>query len=341
MNLDIILEPDLSPAEIAEIAVEAERQGFRTLWHSNYHQNPDAFVALAPAALRTSRIKLGVLAISPYEIHPIRIANSIATLNEISGGRAIVAIGGGGALLAATGIKPERMAVGVKDCLEIVRSMVSGQYARRYKGEVFSLVRPANLDWIKSTPAQIYTCAAGPKMIDVSAKYADGNQLSDIPPEKVGFYVEKLKAGLSQREIPIEDFRIGNFWAWHIKKDREESMLEARRELAVKGQFFPPYDMLPYITEEERQEVIKNLKSFQMAYWKRSGVIEGVDPVVVDKLVNAFSSSGGFDSVYEQVERFKTFERAGLTELSIRLFDDPMESLKVISEQVMPHFERC
>ena len=44
MQIDIILEPDLSPAEVAEIAVAAENYGFRTLWHSNYHQNPDAFV---------------------------------------------------------------------------------------------------------------------------------------------------------------------------------------------------------------------------------------------------------------------------------------------------------
>ena len=30
--------------------IAAENHGFRTLWHSNYHQNPDAFVALVPAA---------------------------------------------------------------------------------------------------------------------------------------------------------------------------------------------------------------------------------------------------------------------------------------------------
>mgnify|MGYP003449643802 CR=1 FL=1 len=49
MQIDIILEPDLTTAQVAEIAVAAENYGFRTLWHSNYHQNPDAFVALVPA----------------------------------------------------------------------------------------------------------------------------------------------------------------------------------------------------------------------------------------------------------------------------------------------------
>src|SRR4051794_33838699 len=98
MQLDVILEPDLSPAQVAEIAVAAENYGFRTLWHSNYHQNPDGFVALAPAAMATSRIKLGILAVSPWEFHPLKMGNALLTLNEISNGRAIVGIGGGGAV---------------------------------------------------------------------------------------------------------------------------------------------------------------------------------------------------------------------------------------------------
>ena len=42
----------------------------------------------------------------------------------------------------------------------------------------------------------------------------------------------------------------------------------------------------------------------------------------------------------EQIERFEIFEKAGLTELSIRLFDDPMEGLKLVAENVLPHFEK-
>src|SRR3954468_20721868 len=105
VQIDIILEPDLSPAQVAEVAVAAENYGFRTLWHSNYHQNPDAFLALVPAALATKKIKLGILAISPYEMQPLKIANSLLTLNELSGGRAVAALGGGGGVMSAVGIE--------------------------------------------------------------------------------------------------------------------------------------------------------------------------------------------------------------------------------------------
>src|SRR6478609_9660790 len=143
MQLEVILEPDLSPAEVADIAVEAERLGFRTLWHSNYHQNPDAFVALVPAALATTRIKLGALAVSPYEMQPLKIGNALLTLNELSVGRALVAIGGGGSLMSAIGISQDptklRMVRGVREAIEISRAIASGEANGPYEGEVFKV----------------------------------------------------------------------------------------------------------------------------------------------------------------------------------------------------------
>jgi alkanesulfonate monooxygenase SsuD/methylene tetrahydromethanopterin reductase-like flavin-dependent oxidoreductase (luciferase family) len=64
VDIDIILEPDLSPAQVAEIGVEAERLGIRAVWSSNYHMNYDAFLALAPLATATSKILIGPLAVS-------------------------------------------------------------------------------------------------------------------------------------------------------------------------------------------------------------------------------------------------------------------------------------
>jgi alkanesulfonate monooxygenase SsuD/methylene tetrahydromethanopterin reductase-like flavin-dependent oxidoreductase (luciferase family) len=50
MDIDIILEPDVTPQQMAELAVEAERLGIRAIWSSNYHMHYDAFLALAAAA---------------------------------------------------------------------------------------------------------------------------------------------------------------------------------------------------------------------------------------------------------------------------------------------------
>lgn len=346
MQLDLILEPDLSPAQVAELAVAAEAAGFRTLWHSNYHQNPDAFVALVPAALATRRIGLGVLAVSPFEMHPLKIANAILTLNEISGGRAVVAIGGGGSVMGAIGIrmdpKAQRMLRAVREAVEIVQAVVSGKFVMNYPGEIYRLSRPLRSSWAKAPRPRIFTCSTGPRMLELAGRIADGTQMSDVTPEKIDHHMEHLRKGLAERQTPAGDFRIGNFWAWHIKADREKSMYEARRELVFRGELLPPkYDMEPYVTAAERQLVIDKWQNFAKAFWTRSGVIEDVPETIVTRLIAACSSAGDIGDIEQQIERFRVFERAGLTELSIRLFDEPMAGLKLLAEHVLPHFERA
>ena len=53
---------------------------------------------------------------------------------------------------------------------------------------------------------------------------------------------------------------------------------------------------------------------------------------------DAVSSSGDFADIDREVERYKAFEQAGLTDLAIRVFDKPFEALDIIAERVVPHF---
>ena len=48
-----------------------------------------------------------------------------------------------------------------------------------------------------------------------------------------------------------------------------------------------------------------------------------------------------FSNMDDEIERYKQFADAGLTELSIRLFDDPMNGLKMIGKHVLPATPRA
>ncbi|MDH3976948.1 MAG: hypothetical protein OEU86_00415 [Gammaproteobacteria bacterium] len=50
------------------------------------------------------------------------------------------------------------------------------------------------------------------------------------------------------------------------------------------------------------------------------------------------SSAGDEGDIDREIERYKQFAESGLTELSLRLFDDPMDGLKLIGERVLPAF---
>ena len=362
MDIDIILEPDVSPAQVAELAVEAEKIGIRAIWTSNYSQNYDCFMSLMPAAAVTSKILLGTLAVTPWEMHPLKMANALLTLNQHSNGRAMVAISGGGGVLGAMGWRihkdgpvwpikdeakgqryPERRVRGLQECIEVLNLARSGKMAYKYDGEIFQITRPFQMGWDTSeTGPLIYGCCSGPMMIRTGARIADGIQLSDYTPDMMPVAKENLAKGLEKREWPADNFRVGNFWAWHIKEDKEVSLREARRELIWRGAIAgkSEHEIRPHVNDDEEvQLVIDNWDNFFKAFWTRSGDIDGVPEDIVNNMIAGMSSAGDLSAIDGQLERFKQFEAAGLTELSIRVFDDPMDGLKLIGKHVLPKFQ--
>jgi alkanesulfonate monooxygenase SsuD/methylene tetrahydromethanopterin reductase-like flavin-dependent oxidoreductase (luciferase family) len=362
MDIDIILEPDVSPQGLAELAVEAEKLGIRALWSSNYHQNWDCFLALAPAAGATSKILLGSLAISPWELHPLKMANSVLTLNEMCNGRAIVAVSGGGGVLGAMGWKiskdapmwpfkqpekgdrsPERRVAGVRECMEILQLARTGKLAYSYDGEIFQITRPFVMEYAKSDGPLVYGCCSGPMMVRMGARIADGIQVSDFTADMMPGAMDNVRQGMAKRDpsatVSSGDFRIGNFWAWHIKQDKEVSMYEARRELIWRGAIAAKYahDIRPHVdSDEEVQLTIDHWDDLFKAFWTRSGKIDGLPEDLVIRLISGMSSAGDMNNIDREIERYRQFATSGITELSLRLFDEPMAGLKMIGEHVLP-----
>ncbi len=79
-----------------------------------------------------------------------------------------------------------------------------------------------------------------------------------------------------------------------------------------------------------------NWNSFRKASWTRSGVIEGVPDDLVNRLIAGLSSAGDLSNLDAELQRFKDFQTAGLTELALRLHDDPMDALQLIGQHVLP-----
>lgn len=86
--------------ELIESIVAAEEIGYDSVWIGQHHFSPEdggvpsPLVVLAAAAARTKRIQLGTAVVAlPFE-HPIRLAEDLSVLDEISGGRVQVGLGG-------------------------------------------------------------------------------------------------------------------------------------------------------------------------------------------------------------------------------------------------------
>ncbi|MCZ2154645.1 MAG: LLM class flavin-dependent oxidoreductase [Bryobacterales bacterium] len=298
MEVDIILGPDLTPAQVVEIGQAAEAYGIRALWVSNYHTNWDAFLSLVPVAEATERLLLAPMAISPFEMHPLKIANSILTFNELCAGRALISIGAGeGFTLAIAAPKPKRIVRAVREAIEIVQGAVTNTLASGYEGEIFKVVYPCNHAWAGTPGPSVYAAAMGSQMITMGARVADGMQLGDMPIERMPEVRDNIAKGMSKRKKPPEDFRLGNFFGWHIKKDKVSAYREARREIAIRGRMLHN-EFISHLLEPEQCQVVRdNFVAFMQAFWDRSGNIQGVPDEIVLPLIHGMTATGDLNDL--------------------------------------------
>ena len=116
-------------------------------------------------------------------------------------------------------------------------------------------------------------------------------------------------------------------------------MHEARRKLFARAEIIPPHIGLDHLLNNDEAEIVRdNFRNFINADIDGSGNIKNVPPDLVQRIIDEVSSAGDYDDIDREIERYKKFEKAGLTDLAIRVFDEPFKALEVISERVLPYF---
>jgi alkanesulfonate monooxygenase SsuD/methylene tetrahydromethanopterin reductase-like flavin-dependent oxidoreductase (luciferase family) len=349
MDLDLILEPDLPPDAIKELGLLAESLNFRGIWAQNYSSARDAFMSLVPLARASKRIKIGVVIVCPYEMHPMKITNATLSLNEYARGRGMVVIGSGGewpevmrSRIFHSSYNKRR--TNVKEALEITKKSIADKTIS-YEGQAYSTVRFSTA-WHKESPPLIYHGACGPRMIEMGAAIADGIMMSDVMPAMFAKRLAALRLARKSVQKSVEhsspetdqehdSFRVSNFVAWHVREDRERSYAEARRELIIRGWLERDW-LSPYLTQAETESILKNRWPFLKAWVERHGNIEGVPPHVTAKLVEELTLAGDLNDLDRHIERLKKFSNAGFTEIALRIHEDPADSIRLIGKQVLP-----
>ena len=332
MRIDLIIQPHMSHDEFVELGTLAESVGISGVWVSNHLDGRDPFVNFTPLAERTSTLRMGPTALSPYEEHPMQMAKLLMTLNEISGGRAQVAVGGGGGTIDSMGKQPERMVRAVRECLEMLH--LAAQKERvSYKGEVFEM-QGLNTGWATASAPAIYAAANKEQMLRMSARYADGIMTSDFTADRLKWAREHMDPVLDETGRDKDTFPLLNFWATHIKPTREEAMAEARFYLMARGTIWAPY-IHDVVDPDEAAEIAKHYPAFIKAY-RRTDDIQGPPRELVDKIVERGVTACAADDLEPQIERFKQMRAAGATGVVLCLYNDPAYAIRVIGENVVP-----
>src|SRR5205823_2753276 len=195
-----------------------DRTGYDAVWLAEHHFSsfsvcPSVHMMGVLAAGRTQRLRIGTgVSLAPF-YHPLRLAEEVALLDVVSGGRVNWGAGRGFARVEFEnfGVPPEESASRFRETVEIVlrawteeRLHFAGQHFRFDGVEVLPkpMQQPHPPVWVAATsePALAWAAERGYSILmDPHASASDIGR-------KRRFYVERLEAAgssLAGRDIPV------------------------------------------------------------------------------------------------------------------------------------------
>jgi 5,10-methylenetetrahydromethanopterin reductase len=225
--------PASRPAgELLELAVEAERLGYRWVWVNDDRLERDPFTLLAAMAQRTERVQLGPGVTNPYSRHPALVATAMATLDELSGGRAVLGLGAGGTNHRALAIERTAPVDALRDAIELLRALWAGASVT-VEGRVVR-ARDAQLDFeAPRAGLPVYVGARGPRVLELAGELADGVIVGNVATQQGWDYaLSHIEAGALRAGRRLDDLRL-TAWLYTCIDDDEERALDAIRPMAA------------------------------------------------------------------------------------------------------------
>lgn len=333
MKFDVILDPDSSPGEVRDLGLLAESYGFNAVWTSNYPSSRDPFINLCPLALTSSRIRLGPLVVTPYELHPYKIAKALASLNELCSGRANILTGGPTGVNATMGMDFSRMVGRTRECVEVIKRAGPDE-PLDYEGDIFQ-VRGYRPTWATDEPPLVYVGANKKQMTRLATRIADGLMLGDTTEQRLASSLQLIDDNLRSHGRARSDLIVSCLVAWHVKEDEAESASEARKHLALRG-MLDTWFLATFLDEDECRIVDANRGNIFKAYKQKSARIEGVPDAIVDKLVDNLSMSGDYRAIERHIETLWRYRDMGLDEVAFKLHGDQAKAISAIGERILP-----
>ncbi|HEU4342661.1 MAG TPA: LLM class flavin-dependent oxidoreductase [Candidatus Binatia bacterium] len=158
--------------EAVERAQRAEALGFEAIFFADSHMNNvDPYQAMAMCAAQTKKIRLGTAVTNMVYRDPTITANSFATLNEISEGRAIIGMGTGDGPVYSLGRTATRLA-DFEQGLKIIRDLLHdrGLTVPRGKERTSGTVKLK----VGRRPVPLFISAEGPRTLRLAGRVCDG-----------------------------------------------------------------------------------------------------------------------------------------------------------------------
>jgi 5,10-methylenetetrahydromethanopterin reductase len=173
MSLQLLLLGDAPVARLAERARLADENGYSTVWVADERFYREVYSCLGQIAAHTRKVLLGPCVTDPFARHPALTAMAVATLDEISAGRAMLGVGAGISGFAELGIRRMKPARAIRESIELIQALLRGETVD-YRGEVVAFEHGRLSFGPVRSDIPVYVASNGPLGQRVAAELADG-----------------------------------------------------------------------------------------------------------------------------------------------------------------------
>lgn len=308
-----------------------EALGFDRLWHSNEKFGRDMVASMTLTATQTKTIHVGAAIADPYSVHPALTATAMATVDEISGGRGVVAIGAGGSGFPAMGLARRKPATAIREAIQIMRAMWRGERVT-LKGEVVS-VSEGRLGFQARPDIAVFVASRGPRVLRMAGEIADGVMIATLAtPEGVRAARNFVTEGAAKAGRSASDIEIMSRVDCCVDPDRRRAREGVKQMIAFL--LWSSYPNRAFVTQvglkvPDRLERLIARREYELMF--------DAGPLVPEDFVDAFAWAGTPDEVANKIARVADLgiERFGCWVLPAPRGD--LESvIRLVAEEVIP-----
>lgn len=219
-------------SSLVDVAREMEALEYSTLWANDERLERDVYSVLSVVAGATRRLQLGPGVTNPYSRHPALTAVAVATLDEISGGRAVLGLGAGGTNHGILGIRREHPAVALREAVRVIRALLAGEEVT-LEGRIVHIYH-GRLDFRPLRAAvPIYIGARGPHNLQLAGEIADGVIAGNVvTPEGWRYALGHVAEGARRAGRPEAEITLVA-WAYASIADDPAEALDAIRPMVA------------------------------------------------------------------------------------------------------------
>ncbi|HEY7715514.1 MAG TPA: LLM class flavin-dependent oxidoreductase [Candidatus Binatia bacterium] len=308
--------------EAVDRARRAEQLGFEAIFFADSHMNNvDPYQAMALCAVNTKTIRFGTAVTNMVYRDPTITANSFATLNEISQGRAIIGMGTGDGPVYSLGRTATKL-VDFEKGLRTIRDLLHERGIDVPKGRERA---GGNVKLkIGKRPVPIYISAEGPKTLALAGRICDGVILGTGFAKPVTDWARQYIAkGAKQTGRSLEEIDIMPAGMIVVDDDGDLARQRVRSRMANRAHHNFRFTM-ETVAEGEAAGVQRFMDNFDIS----RPIEERIDPkYITDYLLDRFTIAG---TPQECIDKVKGMEADGIKRILITppnaIYDQVMDA---------------